>query len=410
MTVSTIRTGTKRNPFSTRPASPMPPDSIAQTGEYTIFGLARSVDQSVMRERRISFTLILFGVATLIAVLYSAERFIYSRFTGAPISLRGLLPAELIFTYAWALLTPPVMVIAKRFPVWGDSRRVRNWGVQVVALAAFVGVHAALCSLVIAVISPSIALQQFPTLFGNTVLSWTVVDAIVFCALVTVHHAVVYYRVSKDRALRASQLEARLAQTQLHMLRMQLQPHFLFNTLHSISALMHKDVRRADSMVAALSDLLRMSLQNIGAQEVPLQSELDFLQRYVEIMSLRFGDRLRVSIDVDPETRDARVPNLFLQPLVENSFRHGFGDLGQGSVAISVRRDGDMLRCDVRDDGRGLRAGHKEGLGLASTRQRLAHLYGERHTFSLRGAPGQGVHVTMAIPFQPSEPDLTAAD
>ncbi len=409
MTVSTIRTGTKRNPFSTRP-TPLSADSIAQTGEYTIFGLARSVDESVMRERRISFTLILFGVATLIAILYSAERFAYSRFTGAPISLRSLLPAELIFTYAWALLTPPVMFVAKRFPVWGHSPHLRNWGVQVAALAAFVATHAALCSLVMAAISPATTLSEFPTLFGNTVLSWTVVDAIVFCALVTVHHAVVYYRVSKDRALRASQLEARLAQTQLHMLRMQLQPHFLFNTLHSISALMHKDVRRADSMIAALSDLLRMSLQNIGAQEVPLQSELDFLQRYVEIMSLRFGDRLRVSIDVDPETRDARVPNLFLQPLVENSFRHGFGDLGQGSVAITVRREGDMLCCDVRDDGRGLRAGHKEGTGLASTRQRLAHLYGERQTFSLRGAPGQGVHVTMAIPFQPSEPDLTAAD
>jgi two-component system LytT family sensor kinase len=189
---------------------------------------------------------------------------------------------------------------------------------------------------------------------------------------------------------------------------MQLQPHFLFNTLHSISALMHKDVRRADSMVAALSDLLRMSLQNIGAQEVPLQSELDFLQRYMEIMSLRFGDRLRVTLDVDPETRDARVPNLFLQPLVENSFRHGFGDLGQGSIAISVRRDGDMLRCEVVDDGRGLRSGHKEGVGLASTRQRLAHLYGERHAFSLRGGPGEGVHVTMAIPFHPFE--RTAAD
>jgi LytS/YehU family sensor histidine kinase len=192
------------------------------------------------------------------------------------------------------------------------------------------------------------------------------------------------------------------------MLRMQLQPHFLFNTLHSISALMHKDVRRADSMVAALSDLLRMSLQNIGAQEVPLQSELDFLQRYVEIMSLRFGDRLRVSIDVDPETRDARVPNLFLQPLVENSFRHGFGDLGQGAISIAVRRDGDMLVCDIIDDGRGLRAGHKEGVGLASTRQRLAHLYGDQHIFSLRGAPGEGVHVTMAIPFHPY--DRAAAD
>jgi two-component system LytT family sensor kinase len=214
--------------------------------------------------------------------------------------------------------------------------------------------------------------------------------------------------VSKDRAIRASLLEARLAQTQLHMLRMQLQPHFLFNTLHSISALMHKDVRRADSMVVALSDLLRMSLQNIGAQEVPLQSELEFLQRYLEIMSLRFGERLHVSLDIDPETRDARVPNLFLQPLVENSFRHGFGDLGQGSITIRVRRDSAMLICDVVDDGRGLRAGHKEGVGLTSTRQRLAHLYGDNHTFSLRGAPGEGVHVTMAIPFNSFE--RTAAD
>ena len=174
---------------------------------------------------------------------------------------------------------------------------------------------------------------------------------------------------------------------------------------------MHKDVRRADSMVASLSDLLRMSLQEqLGAQEGSLQSELDFLERYMEIMSLRFGDRLHISLDVDPETRDARVPNLFLQPLVENSFRHGFGDLGQGSIAITVRRDGDMLRCDVVDNGRGLRSGHKEGVGLASTRQRLAHLYKViwRDLFVAPGAPGEGVHVTMAIPFHSY--DRTAAD
>jgi two-component system, LytTR family, sensor kinase len=251
-------------------------------------------------------------------------------------------------------------------------------------------------------------LSALPELVGKYLLEWTVLDAIVFCMLIAVHHAVVYYRVSKDRAIRASQLEARLAQSQLQMLRMQLQPHFLFNTLHSISALMHKDVRRADTMIAALSDLLRMSLQNIGAQEVALQSELDFLQRYLEIMRVRFGERLRVVMTVDPEVRDARVPNLFLQPLVENSFRHGFGDLGEGSIEITVRRDGDMLRCDVVDNGRGLRAGHKEGVGLASTRQRLSHLYGDQHSFSLRGAPGAGVHVAMAIPFHPFE--RTAAD
>ncbi len=386
------------------------PESIAQTGEYSIFGFARPVDPSIAREQTRGFAAVLFAVATIIALLYSLEQYFYARLIGDPISLKHLLPEQLIFTYAWALLTPVVMVIAKRFPVWSQRRR-RNWAIQLGAMIAFVFAHIALFAVATAVLQTHTTLTSLPRMFGQYLLSWTVLDSIVFCSLVAVHHAFVYYRMSKDRALRASQLEARLAQSQLHMLRMQLQPHFLFNTLHSISALMHKDVRRADSMVAALSDLLRLSLQNIGAQEVALQAELDFLERYVEIMSLRFGDRLTVSLNVDPETRDARVPNLFLQPLVENSFRHGFGDLGQGTIAITVRRDGDMLRCDVVDDGRGLRPGHREGVGLASTRQRLAHLYGDQQAFSLRGAPGEGVHVTMAIPFQPyQQHQPTAAD
>lgn len=389
------------------PRTPGQPESLAQTGEYSILGLTEGLDQTVRRERQLGFTLVLFGVATVIALLYSVERYFYSRLIGTPVSLTQLVPAELIFTYAWALLTPLVMYGARRFPVWGHAS-FGNWVVQITAMVTFVVVHLALFSVSKVLLDSTSSRATLPQVFGQSLLTWTVLDALVFCAIIIVHHAVVYYRVSKDRALRASQLETRLAQSQLQMLRMQLQPHFLFNTLHSISALMHKDVRRADSMVAALSDLLRMSLQNIGAQEVALQSELDFLQRYVEIMSLRFGDRLKVTIDVDPETRDARVPNLFLQPLLENSFRHGFGDLGAGSITISVRRDGDMLRCDVVDDGRGLRAGHKEGVGLSATRQRLSHLYGDRQVFTLRGAPNGGVHVTMAIPFHHF--DRTAAD
>jgi two-component system, LytTR family, sensor kinase len=396
---------TLKNRSPSRAASPTEP--LARTAEYSILGLTRAADQAVVRERQMGFTLVLFGVATVIALLYSIERYFYSRLVGDPVSLTQLLPAELLFTYALALLTPLVMYAAKRYPVWG-AQPLENWLVQIGAMVAFVIAHNAIFSASLVALDSTISFGELPKVFGQSLLAWTVLDALVFCVIVVIHHAVIYYRVSKDRAIRASQLEARLAQTQLQMLRMQLQPHFLFNTLHSISALMHKDVRRADSMVAALSDLLRMSLQNIGAQEVPLQSELDFLQRYVEIMSIRFGDRLHVSIDIDPETRDARVPNLFLQPLVENSFRHGFGDLGQGAIAISVRRDGDVLRCDIVDDGRGLRAGHKEGVGLASTRQRLEHLYGERQAFSVRGAPGEGVHVSMAIPFHPY--DRAAAD
>jgi len=384
-----------------------PAESLVRTGEYSILGLVHTSDEAAVREQRIVFMLVLFGVATIIALLYALEQYSYNRLVGAPVSLARLLPVELTFTYAWALLTPVVMSVARRFPVWGH-RRTTNWFVQFAAMIGFVILHVSIFSLADAALDPVLTIRSLPALFSQYVLSWTVLDSIVFCTLVAIHNAVVYYRVSKDRALRASQLETRLAQAQLQMLRMQLQPHFLFNTLHSISALMHKDVRRADSMIAALSDLLRMSLQNIGAQEVSLQSELDFLQRYVEIMSLRFGDRLRVTIDVDPEVRDARVPNLLLQPIVENSFRHGFGDLGRGAVTVTVKRDGDTLRCEVHDDGRGLRTGHKEGIGLASTRQRLAQLYGDRQSFSLAGGPGAGVHVSMTIPFSPF--DRVAAD
>jgi signal transduction histidine kinase len=383
-------------------------EPLAGTGEYSIYGLARAINRSERRERRIGFTLIVFAVATAVAIAYALERYLYSRLNGRPVSFLQLIPAELMFTYAWALLTPFVMATAKRFPV-RDRPRAGNLSVLALAMIVFVFVHVAILTAATAAVgadpTPAGSLAAH---FGQYLFSWGVLDSLVFCTLVAVHDAVVYSRVSRDRAVRASQLEARLAQAQLQMLRMQLQPHFLFNTLNSISALMHKDVARADSMIVALSDLLRMSLQNIGAQEVALQSEVEFLERYVEIMRMRFGDRLQVTLDIDPAVRDARVPNLFLQPLVENSFRHGFVDLGQGTIQITIRRDGDMLRCDVVDDGRGLRAGYKEGVGLASTRQRLAHLYGDQHSFTVRGAAGAGVHVAMSIPFNPF--DRAAAD
>lgn len=379
------------------------PDGPAQTGEYSIFGRPDALGAAEVRERKIGFTILLFVVATVIAVLYSAERYLFGQLVHEPVLLRKVLPGELVLTYVWALLTPAAMAVARRFPVWGD-RRLRNWTVQVLSMVMFVLLHVTIFSSVGLLLNADVRHFGIARVLVGNLLAWTVVDCIVFCTIVAVYHATIYYRVSKDRALRASQLEARLAQAQLQVLRMQLQPHFLFNTLHSISALMHKDVKRADSMMAALSDLLRMSLQNIGAQEVPLQAELDFLQRYVDIMAVRFGDRLRVNLSVDPAARDARVPNLLLQPLVENAFRHGFaGRIGEGHIDVTVRRTGDMLTCDVVDTGRGLSVHHKEGVGLFSTRERLQFLYGSRQSFSIRGAPGEGVHVSLAIPYQPFE-------
>src|SRR5262249_32977164 len=155
--------------------------------------------------------------------------------------------------------------------------------------------------------------------------------------------------------LKASQLEARLAQAQLQALKSQLHPHFFFNTLHAISSLMRKDIEAADRMLTRLSDLLRLTLENVGAQETTLRQELDFLEGYLEIEQTRCRDRLQVKIEIEPETLDARVPNLILQPLVENAVRHGVAPrAAPGRIEISARRVGGKLEMQVRDNGAGL--------------------------------------------------------
>lgn len=390
-------------------------DGLAKTGEYSIFGLTRAGEPPVSRERRASFALIILAIATVVAVLYSLERYFYRRLLGQEVSLGQLVPAELVFTYLWALLTPLVMWMGRRFPVWGahhgDARHtLRNWIAQLVAVVSFVFLHVALFTAASLVLADGTSAIPAARLFTGYLASWFTLDSIVYCTLLAVYHALVYYRISQDRALRASQLEARLAQAQLQVLRMQLQPHFLFNTLHTISALMHRDVKRADSMIAALSDLLRMSLRSVGVQEVELREELEFLQRYLEIMSLRFGDRLTVTLDIDPNVLDARVPTLVLQPLVENAFRHGFGDgMRAGQVRVTVLPDGDMLRCEVVDNGQGIAGiGAREGVGTSNTRARLRHLYGERFSLDLTANPGGGARVSLAIPYHSLE--RTAAD
>jgi two-component system LytT family sensor kinase len=391
-------------------------DALAKTGEYSIFGLTRAGEPPVSRERRASFALIIFAIATVVAVLYSLERYFYRRLLGQEVSLGQLVPSELVFTYIWALLTPLVMWMGRRFPVWGAQHAANgrgafwHWAAQLVAVVSFVVLHVALftgASLLLAGGTTPIPAMR---LFTGYLASWFTLDSIVYCTLLAVYHALVYYRVSQDRALRASQLEAKLAQAQLQVLRMQLQPHFLFNTLHSISALMHRDVKRADSMIAALSDLLRMSLRSVGVQEVDLREEVDFLHRYLEIMSLRFGDRLTVSLQIDPVVLDARVPTLVLQPLVENSLRHGFGDgMRAGHVKVVATLDGDMVRCEVIDNGRGIpQGGPREGVGITNTRSRLRHLYGDRFSLELLANAGGGARVALAIPYHSLE--RTAAD
>jgi LytS/YehU family sensor histidine kinase len=195
-------------------------------------------------------------------------------------------------------------------------------------------------------------------------------------------------------------------QSQLEALKMQVHPHFLFNTLHSISALLSKDSEAARKMITRLGDFLRLTLENSGSMEVTLQQELEFLNGYLEIERIRFQDRLTTDIHVDPEVLDVRVPNLILQPLVENAMRHAIGNSTAGRVEVTAVPRNGVVRIEVKDNGPGIDADklleprRGKGLGLANTQMRLAGLYGTAARFEMRNNPTGGLIVAVEIPRQ----------
>ena len=233
----------------------------------------------------------------------------------------------------------------------------------------------------------------------------------VYLPVVIVAHAISYYRRFQERELRATQLQGQLAKAHLQSLKNQLQPHFLFNTLHSISALMLTDVVAADRMMTSLSDLLRLSLDGNETQITILAREIEFLQVYLDIEKTRFQDRLCVVYDIAPECLDAQVPHLLLQPIVENAVRHGISKRSSpGEIRVVARHDGQSLYLHVRDNGPGWAQRRdaeiepdddrsKHGLGLGLTRERLLALYGSEHNCELRNLPEGGAEVTLRIPF-----------
>ena len=213
-----------------------------------------------------------------------------------------------------------------------------------------------------------------------------------------------YYRESQER----EDLRVALAQAQLRSLRLQLNPHFLFNTMNGIVALISSDSRSAERMLTGLSDFLRLSLHNAGEQEVPIEREIQLLERYVMIQQLRFQDRLKISIAIDPAANRALVPNLLLQPLAENSIRHGLSPRAcGGKLEIRAHREGDTVKLAVIDDGVGceLSAPNElpKGIGLSNIREQLERLYGDLHTFAVTTAPNAGFAVRISIPYHTGE-------
>jgi LytS/YehU family sensor histidine kinase len=216
--------------------------------------------------------------------------------------------------------------------------------------------------------------------------------ALVYWFILLLSHAFNYYHSFRKNALKASQLHTQLVQSQLEALKMQVHPHFLFNTLHSISALLSRDTEAARKMITRLGDFLRLTLENSGSMEVTLQQRI------------RFQDRLTTEIKVDPDVLDVRVPNLILQPIVENAMRHAIGNSASGRVEVTAAPRNGVVRIEVKDNGPGIQdqrlpeARNGRGLGLANTRARLAGLYGDAATFELTNDPAGGLVVTLEIP------------
>jgi LytS/YehU family sensor histidine kinase len=268
-----------------------------------------------------------------------------------------------------------------------------------VTMIAAVAKYALLFSLQGVVMGPTARMQSFGMVLAGNAIS----EVMIFWAVVGVLHAVEFYRRYREREALTLELRAQLGQSQLDVLRAQLHPHFLFNVLNAATVLVHRDPDAADAMLTRLGELLRHALRSDPRDETTLREELELLDRYLDIMRTRFGDRLTIRRTVPTDVEAALVPTFVLQPLVENALEHGVDRVEEsGCVEIDAARDGESLVLAVRDNGAGERADARAGLGigLTNTRARLAALYGDAAALALRPRPGGGTEVVLRLPFR----------
>ncbi len=346
-----------------------------------------------------------FGVSSTLQAHWMAKLQIHSHVMEN--ATARLLALNLVYWYIPAVLAPIIMAFALRHP-FDRVRWPKPLALHLVAALSYSVVHTVIMMAmrVLLLIGQELP-SSFPGWWNYTLLSYlTQLDWLLmtYLFLIGVAHALAYRRESEARALNTSQLETRLVEAQLQALQRQLHPHFLFNTLNTVSGLIRTDPNAADTMIDRLGDLLRMTLHKSGIQEVSLKEELDVLQTYVDIERTRFGNRLAIDMQVQAETLDAQVPSLMLQPLVENAIRHGIAPHARpGRITVSAERDRRELVLQVTDNGNGLAPDRllalNGGVGLDNTRARLQHLYRDRFAFTFANLE-RGFCVTIRIPFE----------
>lgn len=357
----------------------------------------------------------IFVAATAFGLFEGLKGFVASRLRGQPLGWADLLIQNMPWWYGWALLAPLVLWMGYRFPLIGESSHRTSYA----ALHLVVATAAAAAHLTI-VGTLFFHTVRLPLPFASPlafVIQWQanflVVNMLTYGVILGAGYAVEYnrrYRESRIEsarlAMEAAQAQQRMAEARLHALRMELNPHFLFNTLNAVSGLVRRSENaRAVNTLAHLGDLLRATLDRTAAPLVPLGEELAILQHYVDLEKVRLGDRLEIRIDVPQELDAALVPSLALQPLVENAIRHGIAPrAGPGRVTVKGRRAGDRLLLEVRDTGRGLDPRDNSriatGVGLSNTRARLEHLYGGAAGLSLEDGEEGGAVARLWLPYQ----------
>jgi len=338
----------------------------------------------------------------MLSVIISAQRYLDSVQTGVKVAFLSFLLWSLVIWSFWAFATPVIFMLSRRFPLNRENRvsaaiihfiLALVFGLAHITLFALLGTFAG---------SDAVSISTFISDFTTGLRFLLYVELVFYWGILGAAIAKDSYQKFRERELSARELETQLGLAQLQALKMQIQPHFLFNALNTIAMLVrNKENDQAVQMIAGLGELLRWSLNDNSAQEVPLSSELDFMRRYLAIEQFRFPDRLRVEIDVPPELLDANVPNLILQPLVENAIRHGVAKSSSaGLVRVAAKRQKDLLELSVQDDGPGLPADYQQGIGLGNTRDRLEKLFQRRQDFLIQNVDPTGAKAVIRIPYQ----------
>ncbi|HRI15170.1 MAG TPA: histidine kinase [Verrucomicrobiota bacterium] len=357
---------------------------------------------------RWAWILVFVGFWTLVGLAFAGQLYLTQIKVGAAVSWQFALSRSLADWYTFAVLSLPAIALARKFPL-GSAPAHLLVTLHLVASAVF----SLVWMLVRAGLASGFEGKPFADTLRYALVATLVFNVLVYWVIIVATHAVGFYQQSRERERRELDLERRLTDARLRALQMQLNPHFLFNALHGVSALMYRDVDAADTMLVRLSELLREALHRSEAPEVSLRSELAFLDKYLSIEQIRFAGRLTVIREITEAALDSPVPNLILQPLVENAIKHGIEpQVRPGVIMLRARlMPSNRLHLEVEDNGRGLDAtkAPDSGIGLANCRSRLQQLYGGQASLDLRAGADGGLCVVIELPVAVPASERTAA-